>query len=568
MKKVFFGLFCLVMASLGFVGGLWFSGYQTVPTFSIKNVKIARKTPETADFGAYLAGILARNNQEIERASNYYVQAYLGDPENKDLVRETYLLSGLAGHFDVFMQTAKQLATHPNSYYAPLFLALEAVKQGDYNKALKISPIFNSTDSAQGLLYAVIRAWSHAALGHEIRAFQALNSLKNKEEMLGVYWYQRALISIYLNQTQAAKEAFDKLLHLEMPTITAFMTARWFYISLNEWTDNNVMKQKYEQAIQKNTALGEILVTRADEFKGVSPTFGVADAFFLISTLWDEHSKSAETGLMFNQLALYLESDSNIYKIWGGEQFETIGYYAEANRLYDGVNPPSDTILFKKALNLMMMKQMDEAEQILTQLSERMPSHIMVMTMLGNLYRDTNRPEMAEQKYTWVLERIKEKGIDKKEIAHVYFMQAIVQDKMGHKENRDDSLLQALALTPENFEMLNYLGYVWLDEGKNISQAREYIERAHQLAPKQPHIWDSLAWGHYKHGDYVKALDYAERAADRMPFSALVQSHLGDIYFALGRKREAKYQYNKALNLKEDMTDMLRVELIQKLSVR
>ena len=244
MKKVLFALFCLAMASVGFVGGLWFSGYKITPMVLSKSIKSVRPLPETADLGAYLAGILARNNQDVEGAANYYEQAYLGDPKNTELIRETYLLSGLAGHFDVFMQTAEQLAKHKNSYYAPLFLASAAIKQGKYEQALKISPIFNSPDYAQGVLYAVIRAWSHAALGHDIRAFQALIPLKSKEEMQGIYWYQRALIAIYLNQSQTAREAFEQLLQVEMPTITSLVAARWFYTSLNEWTNDNAMKQK------------------------------------------------------------------------------------------------------------------------------------------------------------------------------------------------------------------------------------------------------------------------------------------------------------------------------------
>lgn len=566
MKKTLFALICLSMASLGFVGGLYVAGHKITPTALLTQLKSSRHIPETADFGAYLAGVLARNNQDVEEAALYYQQAYLGDPTNPALVRETYFLNGLAGHFDIFMQTAQQMIDFKNSYYAPLFLAADAVKRGDYTAALKASPVFNSPDYVQGVLYAVIRAWSHAALGNKTRAFQALTPLKNKDETTGVYWYQRALIAIYLGQSQTAKYAFEQMVSMEIPTITSLMAARWFYLSINEWTDENAVKQKYEQTIQKNQATGELLITRADEFQGVSPTSGIADTFFLISTVLDNQKRSVETGLMFNRLALYLEPNSNVYKIWGGEQYESIEYYAQANRLYDLVNPPSDTILFKKAINLMLMKQMDEAEQILTRLSQRIPSHIMLATTLGNLYRDTNRPELAEQKYNWVLDHMPQN--DKKEMAHIYFMRAIVQHNMGHTKDRDDSLLQALSLTPDNADILNYIGYVWLDEQKEMQQAMDYIVKAYQLSPKEPHIWDSLAWGYYKQGAYEKALGYAEKTADRMPYSALVQSHLGDIYRALGRKREAVYQYRKALNLKEDMTENLRLELKQKIEVR
>ena len=566
MKKTLFALICLSMASLGFVGGLWVAGYKMTPFMFSTKQKSVRYIPETADLGAYLAGVLARNNQDVEEAALYYQQAYLGDPTNPALIRETYFLSGLVGHFDFFMQTAQQMADFENSYYAPFFWAADAVKQGDYSAALKATPLFNSPDYVQGVLYAVIRAWSHAALGNKIRAFQALSVLKDNNETLGAYWYQRALIAIYLGQKQTAKEAFEQLVPLEMPTVTSLMAARWFYLSINEWTDENAMKQKYDQAVQNNKALGELLITRADEFKSVSPEKGIADVFFLISTVLDDQGKTAETGLMFNRLALYLAPNCNVYKIWGGEQFESISYYADANRLYDTVTPPSETVLLKKALNLILMKQMDEAERILIELSQRIPSHTLLATILGNLYRDTERPELAEQKYSWVLSHLPQD--DKKEKAHVYFLRAIVQNKMGRNQDRDDSLQQALSLTPDNAEILNYLGYMWLNEQKDVQQAMKYILQAYQLMPKEPHIWDSVAWGYYKQGNHETALNYAEKAADKMPYSALVQSHLGDIYWALGRKREAGYQYHKALNLKEDMTEELKVELNHKLSER
>ncbi|MBR5130024.1 MAG: hypothetical protein IKV03_02230 [Alphaproteobacteria bacterium] len=566
MKKVLYTFVCLAMAAGGFVGGLWFAGYRIKPIRISPNIHHNRQLPETADLGAYLAGILARNSQDIERAAHYFEQAYLGDTENKELVRETYLLNGLAGHFNIFMQTAEQLIGEEKSYYAPLFLAADAVKRGDYEYVLKNTPLFNSADYAQGLLYAVIRAWSHAALGNEIRAFQALNTLKEKKEALGTYWYQKALIAIYLKKNLVAKEAFERLSQMELPTIASLVAARQFYLSLNEWDKNNVLFQKYEKAVEDNKALGEILINRADEPLLITPRFGVGDAFFLISTVWDIQEKSAETGLMFNQLALYLVPDSNIYKIWGAEQFEMIKYYKEANKLYNLIRPTSGTILFKKALNLMLMNDMEGAENLFKGLSQQLPENSMLITMLGNLYRDTNRPELAEQQYNSALKFVDE--MEDKEVANLHFMRAVVLDKMKRTEERDLSLIEALKITPNDAKILNYLGYVWIDEGKNVSQAVDYIKRAHQLTPKEAYIWDSLAWGYYKQEKYDVALSFAERAADKMPYSALVQSHLGDIYFALGRKREAKYQYNKALNLKEDMTDTLRVELTQKLSTR
>ena len=77
---------------------------------------------------------------------------------------------------------------------------------------------------------------------------------------------------------------------------------------------------------------------------------------------------------------------------------------------------------------------------------------------------------------------------------------------------------------------------------------------------------DSLALGYYRRQEYQKALDLAERSTDLMPYSSIANGRLGDIYAALGRYREAVYQYRKALDLKADITIDLRQKLLEKVS--
>lgn len=561
--SIFFGI-CLGVAACGFGGGLWYSGYlQPVSEVSHHAQIPDRIIPEDADFGAYLAGLLARDNQDVSGAATYYKRVYEKDPDNKEVRLDLYLIAGLSGDVDTFLNIAQSLKNNKNAYYAPLFLAANAVKKEEYAKALEVSPALIKTGSMQKILYPVIRAWSYAGQGKLQQAFNALLPLK-RDETNNLYWYQRAMIAAYLKDVSEAHKAFEQLAELDMPTVTALQAARWFYKSQNNWTVDNPLYHKYFKTIQDNQALSEILITRADEFDLKTPAQGVADIFFMVSTLIDERTHSAETGLLFNQIAIYLDDQSSVYKIWGAEQFEGVKYYAEANRLYDSLSKPSHTILFKKALNLMLMENTKEAEKIFSDLSIDLPHDKTLGTMMGNLYRDAGRFNQAIEKYSMVLNQADEKD-SPETLAGLYFSRAAMYEGIKNKTNRDNDLQSALALTPNNSEILNYQGYVWIDEQKNIPRAMTYILQAHKLSPKEPHIWDSLAWGYYRQGELQKALYYAERAADGMPFSAVVQMHLGDIYGALGRKREAGYQYHKALNLKADMTDALKAELTQKL---
>ena len=43
-----------------------------------------------------------------------------------------------------------------------------------------------------------------------------------------------------------------------------------------------------------------------------------------------------------------------------------------------------------------------------------------------------------------------------------------------------------------------------------------------------------------------------ERAAELMPVDPVVNDHLGDAFWAVGRKREAEFQWKRALSFKPD----------------
>ena len=63
------------------------------------------------------------------------------------------------------------------------------------------------------------------------------------------------------------------------------------------------------------------------------------------------------------------------------------------------------------------------------------------------------------------------------------------------------------------------------------------------------YILDSLAWAYFKKKDFVKAAELMEKVIDMVPGEAISLDHLGDIYFAMNRKREAVYFWKQAKDL-------------------
>jgi Flp pilus assembly protein TadD len=72
------------------------------------------------------------------------------------------------------------------------------------------------------------------------------------------------------------------------------------------------------------------------------------------------------------------------------------------------------------------------------------------------------------------------------------------------------------------------------------------VARAHELSPQSAAITDSLGWGHYLQGDLDKALPLLESAAQAAENDVAINEHLGDAYWKVGRKVEARYAWRAA----------------------
>ena len=62
-------------------------------------------------------------------------------------------------------------------------------------------------------------------------------------------------------------------------------------------------------------------------------------------------------------------------------------------------------------------------------------------------------------------------------------------------------------------------------------------------------------------GDYQQALLYLERAVELLPASAILNDHLGDVYWRMGRRIEARFQWQRALGLSPDDPSALQAKI-------
>ena len=68
-----------------------------------------------------------------------------------------------------------------------------------------------------------------------------------------------------------------------------------------------------------------------------------------------------------------------------------------------------------------------------------------------------------------------------------------------------------------------------------------------------------LGWAFYRLGRYEEALRFLERALELRASDPTINDHLGDIYWRVGRKLEAKFQWNHARDLNPEPEDLEKI---------
>ncbi len=123
----------------------------------------------------------------------------------------------------------------------------------------------------------------------------------------------------------------------------------------------------------------------------------------------------------------------------------------------------------------------------------------------------------------------------------------------GDIEAMERDLTRIIERNPDNATALNALGYTLADlniEGR-LEEARELIERAHELEPGSGAIMDSLGWVYFRLGDPERALPWLERAYAAMPDQEIA-AHLAEVLWVLERHDDARSLIDEALQRFEE----------------
>lgn len=107
---------------------------------------------------------------------------------------------------------------------------------------------------------------------------------------------------------------------------------------------------------------------------------------------------------------------------------------------------------------------------------------------------------------------------------------------------------------PDSVMRLNALGYALIQRPEGLEEGYRLLWRGFNYGQTDYAVIDSLGWAYYLYGHFDQARALIERANDlsRNDPNAEILDHLGDVYWRLNRRDEARTTWRQALDARPD----------------
>jgi tetratricopeptide (TPR) repeat protein len=514
-------------------------------------------------FSTYLSARFAADEHDLTDAAHYYGQALANDPGNPPLLALSFFYSTTSGDFDSAAKYAQAvIATTPDDRAARLALAVIAFKHRDYAEVRKQLSL-----SAKGpftvLTLSLFDAWA-AAAQHDVAGvqndLQILGQQKGAESMAA---FHAALIQDYLGKTANADEAYKKAIASSASTPRVLEAYGRFLERQGRRAEAIKLYQAHqnEGGLSSVTGPGLARIAAGEKAEPLirTPAEGAAEALFGIAASLTD-AQSADVSILYLRMALYLRSDLGLAQILLADRFESLQKFADAIAIYHSIEPTLPYFRMAQvqaALDEQRLGKNDEAIADLKKLLASQPDDSESWVALGDTYRAAEKFGEAVDAYDHAEKAI---GHPTKRDWPMFYARAMAQEKLKRLDESEADIQKALKLSPEQPELLNYLGYSWVDRGRNVSEALAMLEKARSLRPYDGYIVDSVGWAYYQLGRYEDAAKTLEAAVLLVPGDPTINDHLGDALWRAGHHIDARFQWNHALTFADDDTDKAAIE--------
>lgn len=519
-------------------------------------VAAAPAASRAQDFGAFLNAQFAVSQGHYDFASDEIAAALKADPSSAFLEKGAFGLALIAGSPDL----EKLAAGLPHNEMAELVLANAEARAGRWQHAeLLYAELPHS--GINDLLRPVLVAWAQAAQGDAERALGTLQDAMSGAHSPGFYALHAALIADVGRRDGVADRLYGQVAHNEntapnvrMTQIIASWQARTGRLSAARDTIDALIKSAPELAMVRPALIA------ADQRPAVPDALtGIAEAYTgLAGALRSQ--KDSDAPLVLLQIGLRVAPHLTEALLLRAEVLGAAKHWHAAAASLEQVpqdDPLRPVITLHLASYLSRAGDSARAEQVLLALAKQFPDQPEPESALGDAYFAARKYPDAVAAYSHAI------TLTPKPTAAdwgLFYARGAAQERVHDLAGAEADMRQALALDPSQPAVLNFLGYSWAEQNRNLDEAHAFIARAMEARPHDGEITDSLGWVNFRQGHIAEAVKLLEKAAELQPDDATITGHLGDAYWAEGRKVEAQDQWRRALVLNPEPEEAARIE--------
>jgi len=512
--------------------------------------------------GAYLAARIAEGDNDLDNAITYYKQALAFDPGDPSL-QQSLMLSLIAqGRFDESLVYADKLKEVPDvERFSRLALAVDSIRKKDFSKAqywLKLS----LESDLDRLLVGVMNGWAQQGAGSAADAMASIDKLQGPDWFGLFKSFHRALIADASGMADKANAIYSDTLEDTAAGGAAPETWMRNAQAYASFLARKGDKTKALAVLDKAEAFGpgklEITALREMINKGetipplvAGPSDGASEILLDLATALNRGGGEPFVRL-YLQYALALKPDSDAALVQLASVAEQLKDGEGAIALYRRIpanSPLKEISDLQLGLNLADIGRPDEAITELKKFVDAHPEDMRAYMALGGVYSSKEDFRSAAELYDRAV------SVIKTPVAanwNIFYQRGIAYERLKEWPKAEPNFRKALELFPDQPQVMNYLGYSWVDMNTNLKEALAMIQKAVDLRPSDGYIVDSLGWAYYRLGRYDDAVRELERAVSLKPEDPVLNDHLGDAYWRVGRKLEATYQWRQARDLKPD----------------
>ncbi len=499
---------------------------------------------ESRDIDRYFDARLAEIGNENAVAVKGYLELFRKQSDSEVLADRLFASAIRQGDMVSALRAVRvQELRNQVSAEAPLLLFADAFKRKNWTMA-NVTASELAAKSNFGFLASIMKSWVNVAQN------KPADLPASNPDVDPYFAYFSLDQRVYLDlATGALPQAKDKLFGLS--TIDddfardLIIRAAPIYAAMGDRvTAATLLQSKVERdygtEIVKTTSKSPLATLRPEE--------ALAALYVRMGrTLLEQ--KNGERALVFARVAQWFAPENVPTKLLLAQALKDQGLNAQSMAVINTVDPTSP--YWPRAVSdqvklLLANNQQEAAIKLARSAAQSFPNSANLQLVAAQAYEETGDLKSALVLYQHLVDEADKVRAGPQQRAIYRLFLGTVQDKSGDWAAARKTLDAAKAIDPKNPFILNYLGYSLLEKREDVTLGLQYVRDAYALSPESKAIADSLGWGYFLSGDYVRAVPLLETAAKVSGNDLTINEHLGDAYWLSGRFIDARYAWSIA----------------------